>query len=177
MGSRDDLLRNGTPSDIRVENAKRTRRQLFFDEAVQVAARSMLLAPENAVNLGSRRRSSTVPRGHGPRVPRHRLRLPLLQPEAFIHCASAGTRCEAAIRRGRDGDELRRLREAPPVTAGYARLFPWHDTVADEAVRVNPRRSRPRRGKSGPTADYGSCPRPTPDDAATSVRTLADRPE
>ena len=75
----------------------------------------------------------------------------------------------------------RRLREAPPVTAeGYAQLFPWHDTVADEAWYSNVRRilTTPREARAK-RADGGSCARPTPDDALLRAwrDALADRPE
>ena len=184
--SRDDLLRNGTLSDIRVENVKtEDGRQLFFDEAVEVAARfDVLLAFENAVKPGwvtekivNGFLAGTVPAYRGTDDV-----FRFFNREAFIHCASAGTRCEAAIRRAlADGDELRRLREAPPVTAeGYAQLFPWHDTVADEAWYANLRRilTTPREVRAK-RADDGSCPRPTPDDALLRAwrDALADRPE
>ena len=170
--SRDDLLRNGTLSDIRAANVKtEDGRQLFFDEAVEVAARfDVLLAFENAVKPGwvtekivNGFLAGTVPAYRGTDDV-----FRFFNREAFIHCASAGTRCEAAIRRAlADGDELRRLREAPPVTAeGYAQLFPWHDTVADEAWYANLRRilTTPREARAK-RADGGSCARPTPDDA------------
>ena len=184
--SRDDLLRNGTLSDIRVENVKtEDGRQLFFDEAVEVAARfDVLLAFENAVKPGwvtekivNGFLAGTVPAYRGTDDV-----FRFFNREAFIHCASAGTRCEAAIRRAlADGDELRRLREAPPVTAeGYAQLFPWHDTVADEAWYSNVRRilTTPREARAK-RADGGSCARPTPDDALLRAwrDALADRPE
>ena len=184
--SRDDLLRNGTLSDIRAANVKtEDGRQLFFDEAVEVAARfDVLLAFENAVKPGwvtekivNGFLAGTVPAYRGTDDV-----FRFFNREAFIHCASAGTRCEAAIRRAlADGDELRRLREAPPVTAeGYAQLFPWHDTVADEAWYSNVRRilTTPREARAK-RADGGSCARPTPDDALLRAwrDALADRPE
>ena len=184
--SRDDLLRNGTLSDIRAANVKtEDGRQLFFDEAVEVAARfDVLLAFENAVKPGwvtekivNGFLAGTVPAYRGTDDV-----FRFFNREAFIHCASAGTRCEAAIRRAlADGDELRRLREAPPVTAeGYARLFPWHDTVADEAWYANVRRilTTPREVRAK-RADGGSCARPTPDDALLRAwrDALADLPE
>ena len=184
--SRDDLLRNGTLSDNRSENVKsEDGRQLFFDEAVEVAARfDVLLAFENAVKPGwvtekivNGFLAGTVPAYRGTDDV-----FRFFNREAFIHCASAGTRCEAAIRRAlADGDELRRLREAPPVTAeGYAQLFPWHDTVADEAWYANVRRilTTPREVRAK-RADGGSCARPTPDDALLRAwrDALADRPE
>ena len=183
--SRDDLLRNGTLSDIRVENVKtEDGRQLFFDEAVEVAARfDVLLAFENAVKPGwvtekiaNGFLAGTVPVYRGTDDV-----FRFFNREAFIHCASAGTRCEAAIRRAlADGDELRRLREAPPVTPeGYAQLFPWHDTVADEAWYANVRRilTTPREARAK-RADGGSCARPTPDDALLQAwqDALADLP-
>ena len=184
--SRDDLLRNGTLSDNRAENVKsEDGRQLFFDEAVEVAARfDVLLAFENAVKPGwvtekivNGFLAGTVPAYRGTDDV-----FRFFNREAFIHCASAGTRCEAAIRRAlADGDELRRLREAPPVTAeGYAQLFPWHDTVADEAWYANVRRilTTPREARAK-RADGGSCARPTPDDALlrTWRNALADLPD
>ena len=184
--SRDDLLRNGTLSDNRSENVKsEDGRQLFFDEAVEVAARfDVLLAFENAVKPGwvtekivNGFLAGTVPAYRGTDDV-----FRFFNREAFIHCASAGTRCEAAIRRAlADGDELRRLREAPPVTAeGYAQLFPWHDTVADEAWYANLRRilTTPREVRAK-RADGGSCARPTPDDALlrTWRNALADLPD
>ena len=184
--SRDDLLRNGTLSDNRSENVKtEDGRQLFFDEAVEVAARfDVLLAFENAVKPGwvtekivNGFLAGTVPAYRGTDDV-----FRFFNREAFIHCASAGTRCEAAIRRAlADGDELRRLREAPPVTAeGYAQLFPWHDTVADEAWYANVRRilTTPREARAK-RADGGSCARPTPDDALlrTWRNALADLPD
>ena len=184
--SRDDLLRNGTLSDIRAANVKtEDGRQLFFDEAVEVAARfDVLLAFENAVKPGWV--TEKIVNGFlAGAVPAYRGTddvFRFFNREAFIHCASAGTRCEAAIRRAlADGDELRRLREAPPVTAeGYAQLFPWHDTVADEAWYSNVRRilTTPREARAK-RADGGSCARPTPDDALLRAwrDALADRPE
>mmetsp|Transcript_19829 Transcript_19829/g.51903 ORF Transcript_19829/g.51903 Transcript_19829/m.51903 type:complete len:461 (-) Transcript_19829:35-1417(-) len=184
--SRDDLLRNGTLSDVRAANVKtEDGRQLFFDEAVEVAARfDVLLAFENAVKPGwvtekivNGFLAGTVPAYRGTDDV-----FRFFNREAFIHCASAGTRCEAAIRRAlADGDALRRLREAPPVTAeGYARLFPWHDTVADEAWYANVRRilTTPREVRAK-RADGGSCARPTPDDALLQAwqDALADLPE
>ena len=184
--SRADLLRNGTLSDNRAENVKsEDGRQLFFDEAVEVAARfDVLLAFENAVKPGwvtekivNGFLAGTVPAYRGTDDV-----FRFFNREAFIHCASAGTRCEAAIRRAlADGDELRRLREAPPVTAeGYAQLFPWHDTVADEAWYTNVRRilTTPREARAK-RADGGSCARPTPDDALlrTWRNALADLPD
>ena len=184
--SRADLLRNGTLSDNRAENVKsEDGRQLFFDEAVEVAARfDVLLAFENAVKPGwvtekivNGFLAGTVPAYRGTDDV-----FRFFNREAFIHCASAGTRCEAAIRRAlADGDELRRLREAPPVTAeGYAQLFPWHDTVADEAWYTNVRRilTTPREARAK-RADGGSCARPTPDDELlrTWRNALADLPD
>ena len=59
-------------------------------------------------------------------------------------------------------------------------MFPWHDTVADEAWYSNVRRilTTPREARAK-RADGGSCARPTPDDALLRAwrDALADRPE
>ena len=59
-------------------------------------------------------------------------------------------------------------------------MFPWHDTVADEAWYANVRRilTTPREARAK-RADGGSCPRPAPDDALLRAwrDALADRPE
>ena len=59
-------------------------------------------------------------------------------------------------------------------------MFPWHDTVADEAWYANVRRilTTPREARAK-RAGGGSCARPTPDDALlrTWRNALADLPD